>query len=122
MLGASLRARQALVASGPRRPPKYWPAPLAFALLSFDAAAEKYQAAFRCGKQPAIPKLISPCVLVSAADRRHILNMTPIAILRAASTDHAIAVARWDDDGGAARNSSLVNKTDRAEWSRDRSC
>src|ERR1041385_4191137 len=40
MLGASLRARQALVASGPKRPAKYWPAPLAFALLSFDAAAE----------------------------------------------------------------------------------
>src|SRR5689334_13338599 len=33
------------------------------------------------------------------------LRMTPRENVRVASTDHAIAVARWDDDGGAPRHS-----------------
>jgi hypothetical protein len=46
------------------------------------------------------------------------LNMAPTENFRAASTDHAIAVARWDDDGGAARNFPSVGKTNRADRSR----
>jgi hypothetical protein len=46
------------------------------------------------------------------------LNMTPTDNLRAASTDHAIAVARWDDDGGVARIFSIGPQDDHAERSR----
>jgi hypothetical protein len=65
-------------------------------------------------------------VLVSVAGRRHMfdmaatenLRMTPTENLGAASTDHTIAVARWDDDGGASRNPPLTGKSGRAEQSR----
>ena len=45
--------------------------------------------------------------LVSAVGRCHLLDMPPIEIFDAISIDHAVAVARWDDDGGAAPFESL---------------
>jgi hypothetical protein len=45
-------------------------------------------------------------------------NMTPTENLRAAPTDHTVAVARWDDDGGAPSNSPSAGKIARDERTR----
>jgi hypothetical protein len=49
---------------------------------------------------------------------RKILNMSATENLHAASADHTIAFARWDDDGGAAKNSPSAGKTVHDEPSR----
>src|SRR5690349_3479646 len=51
------------------------------------------------------------CVLVSATARHDMFNMTSTEDLRAMPSTHTIAVARWEDDGGAPRSSPLDDKT-----------
>jgi hypothetical protein len=54
-------------------------------------------------------------MLESAGHAPHILKMTPTQNNRTDADDHAAAIARWDDEGGAAKSPKTG-----ADISRDR--
>jgi hypothetical protein len=62
--------------------------------------------------------LAPACTLASADHRPHVELVTPTENLRAASNEHTIAIARWEDDGGAPRNAPSDVEAARDERSR----
>jgi len=102
--GRVSHALRAIIASGSGRCPKPLPAPLFFPAMPNGFTR------LRDTRSPAIPKLLSSCVLVSTAERRHMFNMIPTEKRHTAANDHTVAVARWDDDGGAAKASHRTSR------------
>jgi hypothetical protein len=56
--------------------------------------------------------------LETALHRPHVRGLTPTENLRAASSEHIAAIARWDDDGGAPRSAASDVEAARNERSR----